>query len=144
MSNNMEHSWPKRVIISLAVALFLYGVAYYALQPKTAIAPVMPSLSETGTVITYTDTGFTPNILTVKKGTTVTFKNDSAGDIRVASNPHPIHDGYPTRGGCISSTFDSCANIAPGQSWSFTFDESGTWGYHNHLNPTVTGTIVVQ
>jgi len=64
--------------------------------------------------------------------------------MRIASNPHPIHDAYPTRGGCISSTFDSCKDIAPGQSWSFTFDVGGTWSYHDHLRPNVGGTIIVQ
>lgn len=94
--------------------------------------------------VAYTGSGFSPSTLTVKNGDTVTFVNNSSSDMWVASNPHPIHDGYPTSGGCISSTFDSCSNIAPGQSWSFKFDITGNWGYHNHLNPSQGGTIVVQ
>ncbi len=95
-------------------------------------------------VVTYTDSGFSPASLTVKKGGTVTFKNTASDAMWVASNPHPIHNGYPTTGGCVSSTFDSCSNIAPGQSWSFKFDLAGSWGFHNHLNPSEGGTIVVQ
>jgi len=95
-------------------------------------------------VVTYTDSGFSPSTLTIKKGDTVIFKNTASDAMRVASNPHPVHNGYPTTGGCVSSTFDSCTNIAPGQSWSFKFDIVGTWGYHNHLNPNEGGTIVVQ
>ncbi len=97
-----------------------------------------------GEVVSYTGSGFSPQTLTVLQGSTVVFKNDSSSDVHVASNPHPLHNGYPTTGGCVSSTFDSCANIAPGQSWSFKFDIVGSWGYHNHLNPSQGGTIVVQ
>lgn len=95
-------------------------------------------------VVTYSDAGFSPASLTVKKGDTVVFKNTASDGVHVASNPHPTHDGYPTTGGCVSSTFDSCATTEPGQSWSFKFDIVGSWGYHNHLNPSERGTIVVQ
>lgn len=97
-----------------------------------------------GIVVAYTDSGFSPKTLTIKKGDTVTFKNNASDDVRVASNPHPVHNGYPTKGGCVGSTFDSCSNIPPGSSWSFTFGFVGSWGYHNHLNPSEGGTIVVQ
>jgi len=116
------------------------------MQPAPTPEPTT-STSTTQTqqaVVTYTDSGFSPKTLTIKKGETVLFKNTASDDMRVASNPHPIHNGYPTTGGCVSSTFDSCNTIAPGQSWSFTFDIVGRWGYHNHLNPTEGGTIVVQ
>lgn len=101
------------------------------------------SASASATVI-YTDKGFFPAPVTIRKGETVVFKNNASDSMWVASNPHPTHSGYPTTGGCVGSTFDACKNIPPGGSWSFTFDISGTWGYHNHLNPSESGTIVVQ
>lgn len=103
-----------------------------------------PSASSSGTTVEITANGFNPSTLTIAKGTTVTFTNTDTNPHRVASNPHPVHTDYPTTGGCVGSTFDSCANIAPGESWSFTFDEVGTWGYHDHLNPGTTGTIIVE
>ena len=102
-----------------------------------------PAVSDKN-VVTYTDSGFSPNILNIKKGDVVTFTNTASDAMRVASNPHPIHNGYPTTGGCVSSTFDSCSDISPGQTWTFKFDIVGKWGYHNHLNPSEGGTIVVQ
>jgi plastocyanin len=133
------------VVIYLILALIVYGFVYYTLPQKNNGAPASQTvLPLAGQTVTYTASGFSPNTLIIKKGSVVTFKNASADSIRVASDPHPIHDAYPTRGGCISSTFDSCDNIPPGQSWSFQFDIVGTWGYHNHLNSTDTGTIVVQ
>lgn len=87
-----------------------------AAQNPPAVAPTpTPSIQY---VVTYTDSGFSPSTLTVPKGATVIFKNSASDDMRVASNPHPVHSGYPTKGGCVSSTFDSCSNISPGASWS--------------------------
>ena len=95
-------------------------------------------------VVTYSDSGFAPATLTITEGDTVAFENTSSGDLRVASDPHPLHNGYPTTGGCVSSTFDACGDIPAGHMWTFEFDIPGSWGYHNHFDPSQTGTIVVQ
>lgn len=87
------------------------------------------------TVVTYTDDGFSPATVTIQLGERVTFVNNSSDDFRVASDDHPEHNEYPG--------FDSQEDLAPGQSYSFSFDNTGTWGYHNHLNESDTGTIVV-
>lgn len=100
------------------------------------------SLPMQNTVI-YGSAGFSPNTLTIRKGATITFQNNSTRDMRPASDPHPVHTDYPTKGGCVGSTFDSCRTIKPGSYWSFEFDIVGTWKYHNHLNPSDTGTIIV-
>lgn len=95
-------------------------------------------------VITYTDTGYAPVTLQIKKGETVTFKNQSSQSMWTASAFHPTHTIYPTTGGCLGSTFDACKGVQPNENWSFRFDISGTWKYHNHLNPGDVGTIVVE
>lgn len=128
-------------IIYFISAILVYGLAYYYWPSSNATTPASVVTDHT---VTYTDSGFSPAVLTTKKGETITFQNASSRDMRVSSAPHPIHDAYPTTGGCISSTFDSCADIPPGQSWSFTFDIIGTWKYHDHLNLGKYGTIVVQ
>ncbi|OGI94971.1 hypothetical protein A3A03_02245 [Candidatus Nomurabacteria bacterium RIFCSPLOWO2_01_FULL_40_18] len=108
-------------------------------QPPASQAPVVKE-----NAVTYTNSGYLPSTLTVKKGETVTFKNQSSRAMWTASAVHPTHRGYPTTGGCLGSTFDACAGIQPGNSWSFKFDISGTWKYHNHLSPGDTGTIDIQ
>lgn len=95
-------------------------------------------------IVVYTDAGYSPEVLTVKAGTTVTFKNESSAPMWTASNPHPAHTGYPTTGGCISSTFDACREIATGDSWQFKFDIVGTSQYHNHLDTGHRGTIIIE
>ncbi len=106
--------------------------------------------AENTKTITYTDAGYTPSTITVKVGDTVTFQNNSSRPMWTASDMHPVHSAYP--GSSVqkcgtaeqSTIFDACTGIQPGQSWSFTFAEAGTWGFHNHLGPSDTGEIVVQ
>ena len=100
--------------------------------------------AQTQNVITYTSGGFSPSVINVKKGGEVTFLNKSEGAMWPASAIHPTHTLYPTQGGCVGSTFDACQGIEPGEAWSFKFDIAGSFKYHNHLNPSQTGTVVVE
>ena len=78
---------------------------------------------------------FSPATLTVKKGASVTWTNSGSAKVWIASDPHPVHTGYPG--------FDSGTDLRAGESFTFTFDKTGSWSYHNHLNPTVKGTVIV-
>lgn len=95
-------------------------------------------------VIEYTNSGYSPNSLAVKKGDTIMWVNKSSRDMWPASAKHPTHEIYPQKGGCIGSAFDACGAIKPGSSWKFTFDIAGTWKYHDHLAPSYFGTIIVE
>lgn len=106
-------------------------------------APTAPAAPESA-VIRATADGFVPAALTVKKGTTVIFQNESGDDVWPASAMHPTHAAYPTVGGCIGSTFDACRGLKIGEVWSFAFDVSGTWRYHDHLYPKHFGSITVE
>ena len=86
-------------------------------------------------VITYNGSLFSPSQTTVNKGDTVTIKNDSSETIDIESTPHPIHTDNPQL---------NLGEIKAGASKSFTVSKTGSWGYHNHLNETQTGTIVVR
>lgn len=105
-----------------------------------------PDTGSTETVVTYTGSGFSPSTVEVSVGDTVVWMNDSGGRMWVASAVHPTHERYGGTtlnehcSGGSSSTFDQCSD---GSSYSFTFDKAGEWGYHNHLNASHTGTVIV-
>jgi len=114
-------------------------------QPPVSQAPAVKE-----NVVTYTDSGYSPSTITIKKGGTVTFKNQSSRSMWTASGVHPTHRVYsgtsldehcPDTAG---TAFDACKGYLPGESWSFTFNKTGTWKYHDHLNPSDRGTIVVE
>jgi len=96
--------------------------------------------------IVYTEQGFTPETITIKKGETVTFKNKSGRGMWVASNPHPTHTFYPEKSpsDCLGSSFDACQAVAAGADWSYTFTSVGVWRYHDHLREDNQGTVIVQ
>lgn len=101
--------------------------------------------------ISFTGGSFEPSSFEVGVGATVTFKNISQDKTMwPATVIHPTHTVYPgsSIGKCgtdeANSIFDACSNIAPGDSYSFTFDEVGEWKYHDHLKPSITGTIIVK
>ncbi len=95
-------------------------------------------------VVEITSDGFSPDAITVGVGETVTWINRDTDTHWPASATHPSHTVYPTTGGCIGSTFDACGALGEGESWSFTFDEVGEWKYHDHLNPSLWGSVTVQ
>lgn len=86
--------------------------------------------------VKYTDSGFTPNTLTIKVGTQVTFTNDSSSPMWVASNPHPVHSDLPG--------FDELKGVDKGGSYTYTFQKAGSWKYHNHLNSADGGVVLVE
>ncbi len=90
---------------------------------------------ETQATVTYTDSGYTPATVTVKKGTKVTFKNESTKSMWTASGVHPTHQLLPG--------FDQLKSVTKGGMYEYTFSKVGTWKYHNHVNPTDGGTVVV-
>lgn len=93
---------------------------------KVLIAPVEVSLNADGT--------FTPAQVTVAKGRTIRFTNNTSSTARVASNPHPTHTGLPG--------FDS-ANMPAGLNYVYRFTQAGSFGFHNHADPAKTGAVTV-
>ncbi len=95
-------------------------------------------------VVEITSSGFNPKSLSIDAGDKVTFVNKDSKPHWPASDVHPTHGAYPESGGCIGSKFDACKGLAEGERFLFTFDERGSWDYHDHLNPRESGTIVVE
>ncbi len=88
--------------------------------------------------------------ISISQGDTVKFVNTGTVGHWPASAMHPTHTVYPGSGieKCGTSEqpgiFDSCGDIVPGDSWSFTFDDKGAWGYHDHSNSKLFGKITVE
>lgn len=86
--------------------------------------------------VAMTDTGFSPATVTVAAGTAVTFVNNGQGTHWPASAAHPTHK--------ILSGFDALRGLPTGEQYSFTFNQKGTWQFHDHLNPQFTGSVIVE
>jgi plastocyanin len=152
-----------RTIIGLIVVIVIVAGGWLMFKGTPAQAPTIDqtpavtdttpasattSPSQTG-LVAYRDYGFYPESLTVPLGTTVEFLNQSSGSMWVASAAHPSHTAYSGTSlsqhcpDTTNSAFDECLAVAPKNSFFFTFDKVGTWKYHNHVDATKMGTIIV-
>ena len=86
--------------------------------------------------VVFDGSSFSPSPLNINVNDWVFFKNASDSDLWVASDPHHSHTGY--------AGFDSKKIIAKGATYKFEFTKAGTFGYHNDLNPSQTGSITVK
>lgn len=133
------------VILTLALA----GLVLYVLQTQQTStnkerSDVSPNVAQTSDqdapapsdrmAITYTNAGFEPHDITVKKGTVITVTNSSSHSVQFSSNDHPAH---------TENTEMNMATLAPGESDSYTASRTGTWGFHDHIDESKTGTVTV-
>lgn len=109
-------------------------------QPESTKTEVstMPAVTETNKQITNVilgDSGFVPKDVIVEVGATVIWKNSSRKTATVNSDNHPTHQLYP---------FLNLGEFANASSVQVVFDKAGKYRYHNHLNPSETGTVTVE
>lgn len=140
----------KKIIIAAAGIVILGGGAYaltrnsgkkdsspdntFNTTQKSAVADTSDNKISSTTII-YNGSNFSPSTLTIKAGTTVKVVNNSNSELQFDSDPHPAHTSNPEL---------NVGSVEPGQSAKFTANTTGTYGYHNHGNPSQTGTLVVE
>lgn len=137
----------KAFIIGLVAVVVIGGGGYLVLHkspsktatsalssPSTQSRSASPATSVSDT-ISFDGSQFSPATLTVKSGTKVTIKNTSTMNLQMDSNPHPVHS---------DDTDLNVGLISAGQSKTFTLTKTGSFGYHNHLDPSVQGKITIE
>ncbi|MBI4004943.1 cupredoxin domain-containing protein [Candidatus Roizmanbacteria bacterium] len=126
------------VIIYVIIGTILYGAVYYFFFSKKGgynyTSPTQ-AIQESQNKVTLSIDGFSPETLSIKAGTKVTWINKSGSVASINSAVHPTHLVYPSL---------NLGEVQDGASVSLTFDKPGTYKYHNHLNPSQKGTIVAQ
>ena len=104
-------------------------LVYLAILSMVALVVFAPAASaQDDMTVSIQDFLFSPDQMTVAPGTTVTWVNDG-------QQPHTstADDG----------TWDS-GTLQPGDDYSFTFDQPGTYTYHCSIHPDMTATITVS
>lgn len=87
-----------------------------------------PTASASGNSITIASFSFSPQNLTVKVGTKVTWTNNDGVAHTVTADKGAFNSGP----------------LSNGQSFSFTFTKAGTYSYHCTIHPKMVATIIVQ
>ncbi|MCZ7399530.1 MAG: cupredoxin family copper-binding protein [Candidatus Methanoperedens sp.] len=106
------------LISFLIIAVLASGCTY---GPKTETQPAAPNTVE------IKGFAFNPDTITIAKGTTVTWTNQDSVQHTVTG---------------IGNDIDSPI-LSPGQTYSFTFNDTGTFEYQCHIHPTMKGKVIV-
>jgi plastocyanin len=131
----------KKPAVIIGIIILIVVIVGIALAMNNKVAPNQSTSSSTSSnvsaaaIITYSASGFSPATVTVKSGDTVAIKNTTSADMQLDSNPHPVH---------TDDTDLNVGLVSAGQTRTFVVTKKGSFGYHNHLNPSDTGKIVIQ
>ena len=128
MSNKSRYAWMKVPVLVLAAAVFVLisQDAYADSQVSIPNEAGDPGCAESGSC-------FLPSQVTVGVGDTVTWTNDS-------SVIHTVTSGNPEDG--PDGTFD-CHIVMSGDSFSYTFTETGQYNYFCSIHPWMQGIVTV-
>ncbi len=131
------HLWP-----AILITMVLMGVAVAFLSPPASPVadgtPTPSSLVERDArvyTISYRYGVFSPTNLRVHAGDTVRWKNDS---------PLPIKVIAQLQAGEKNPTFDSVGSIQPESFFSYTFSQTGVYGYFNPSDSNESGVVIVR
>lgn len=112
------------VYAMLALAAIL--VSQHAMADTEVVIPLGASHQETGVF-------YSPSVVDIRAGDTVTWKNEDA-------SVHTVSTGTPGLG--VDGRMDS-GIIKPGESFSHAFGKEGVYGYYCIIHPWMTGTVNV-
>lgn len=86
-----------------------------------------------GATVTMKELKFEPDVVTIKKGETVTWENEDRRERQIMSGHPPV----------MTDEYMSPV-LKTGERWSFSFDRLGEYPYHDMKIPGLLGRIVVE
>ena len=123
----------KRTFIAvLAIALVTVACGGTDTASETITATTAAPSTTAGTpetAISIASFAFGPDTVTIPVGTTVTWTNDEDSIDHTTTSDDGVWDS---------------ATLKPGEQFSFTFDQPGTFTYFCNIHPSMTATIVVE
>lgn len=112
----------------LIAAFFLLGNKFSRLFPFSAFQETTKTVSQpTEIIVEITATGFSPQTIKIKSGDQVSFINQDSKPHQIKSDPHPADNLYPF--------LNTDEILMTNESVTLPFEQSGTFTYHDELNP---------
>lgn len=144
------------VISGVVIAVVIVG-GWFLMRPKTVSYPPIQTqtqvqkppastqsattatagavMNEEKNLVTIGNDGYLPKSITIKVGETVTWVNTDTANHTVTSALHPTHTIYPAL---------NLGVIKSGTKKALSFPKAGVYKYHDHLNPSLVGSVTVQ
>ena len=128
------------MLIILVLGLLVAAVGFLPDRaPELLTAgPLVPEETERPSrvyTVTYNFGVFSPTNLRIRVGDTVTFRNESAHNVRIRA---VVSEGSSV------PVFDSVGPVPSGSGFAFTFTEEGVFDYSNADNKRESGVIIVR
>jgi len=137
------------VVVVLVILAGWYFIQSQKPQPVPTPAPqASPEVSAPATesaapteameenIVKISSSGFSPQNITIAVGESVTWLNEDTENHQIQSAVHPTHRLYPP--------LNTVGLLKPGEKKSLSFPTAGTYKYHDHLNPSLTGSVTVE
>lgn len=136
------------LISGLAVGVVVVGFGFFvansllsrtsvSTQEETALTPTIEAsqylASEPPVNVVIKNRSFVPSVITIDKGTKITWVNTDRGDCNVVADADSQPGGLP----------DQSPLFGMGQIYEFTFNTVGTFPYHCTSQPDMHGTVEV-
>jgi len=116
------------VLAALVMATILTaGCTSYSTPSPSPTTSAVTSTSNQNTV-TIKDFAFTPSTLTIKRGANVTWMNDDTATHRIDSDTQLFKSN----------------DLNKGETFTYQFNDTGTFSYHCGIHPDMKGTIIVS
>lgn len=129
-------------VVILGSALLLSGCKKNATTDTTSASDTTTETSSgpSAATVNVTDEGFDPSTVTISAGQSITWVNNSSKTVQVGSADHPTHTKNPALTGG-----EFVIELKAGESKTVSAGSNvGTWGYHNHLNSSNFGKVVIE
>ena len=118
----------RTIFFTLSCVLIIGGLLAVVSCGSSSSTPTSTPTQTQGNTVNIQNEAFSPAMLTVSAGTTVTWTNNDAIVHTVTSD---------------TGLFDS-GQMSQGSHFSHTFSDKGTFQYHCTIHTTMHGTIIVQ
>jgi plastocyanin len=124
-------------------SLIILATTDHPASPQPSSSPtISPVANPTGSpqanasvLIVFTGNGFSPAQTTINAGQSLRFTNRSSVQVQVDSDPYPTQTDDPEL---------NVGLIEAGQSKTVTVTNKGSFGFHNHLNPSMKARITIE
>jgi plastocyanin len=121
------------VVLALLSFVLLLGCGSYSASPTTSRAPTATtSTASTSALadqaVTIANFAFSPQTLTIPKGTTAIWTNND-GTIHTVTSDNNVWDS---------------GNLDPGKTFSYIFNQTGTFSYHCKIHSSMIAKVIVQ
>lgn len=117
----------KNIIIGVVIIILVIGGIYLFMQSQKGTTSSIAPTSVTTSNIIIQNFSFSQPSITIKKGETVVWTNKDSTGHTITGNNNDL----------------SSPTLSTDQTYSFTFNNVGTFSYHCSIHPSMTGTVIV-